>query len=461
MRLTGYLTAPTTSHVFSSVMANIPKCMNRGRPQQHTVGCRCTRCRLRPLLSATVRAVRTALQRVLPCWVFIGKLLTHCTRSTVLWCLPLQVASTCTGVVFLIVGITEICVSAIDDGFPTWELVGGVLLGVFRTAYGFTGLLTGLLKRPELAQMLILGMHILVISRLVDIVCQWLELCGALQAEDFTIERLVLTTIFELLLVIFCFCWVLGIFNSLKLVLLVGGTGWECRNYQELQQDFTAGIIKRRIVRTRLVFGFIDICSSDCFKDVVSSNTALTQAQHTATCCPSTQPKKHDHDSATNRLQNLNNCKRSSAVEANILHSGVTTPALYSTSLTTTTSDASTALPVHLHIESPSSTDGCSPPSPSESQNTNALFTDGDTGGDLRRAHNGPWAVGNNSTTDQLSIRIHTPVQCVHTPVQCVHTPVQCVHTPVQCVHTPVQCVHTPVQCVHTPVQCVHTPVQC
>eukprot|EP01071_Lankesteria_metandrocarpae_P005778 Lankesteria_metandrocarpae@DN4125_c0_g1_i3.p1 len=241
--------------------------------------------------------------------------------------------------------------------------------------------------------MLILGMHILVISRLVDIVCQWLELCGALQAEDFTIERLVLTTIFELLLVIFCFCWVLGIFNSLKLVLLVGGTGWECRNYQELQQDFTAGIIKRRIVRTRLVFGFIDICSSDCFKDVVSSNTALTQAQHTATCCPSTQPKKHDHDSATNRLQNLNNCKRSSAVEANILHSGVTTPALYSTSLTTTTSDASTALPVHLHIESPSSTDGCSPPSPSESQNTNALFTDGDTGGDLRRAHNGPWAT--------------------------------------------------------------------
>eukprot|EP01055_Gregarina_sp_Pseudo9_P000465 Gregarina_sp_Pseudo_9__464@NODE_129_length_4108_cov_11_734824_g121_i0_p1_GENE_NODE_129_length_4108_cov_11_734824_g121_i0NODE_129_length_4108_cov_11_734824_g121_i0_p1_ORF_typecomplete_len472_score120_25_NODE_129_length_4108_cov_11_734824_g121_i016243039 len=159
--------------------------------------------------------------------------------------LPLAAACLLLSLVFVIWGATNIILVRIRGGSVTWEETGDLVVGIFKLLIGLAGILTiGLQLRMGL-HFLSVGYNVFLVSHCVSFVTQWLEwglaLGGATTTDHVAWrpsrgERVFMawSVIQVCLVLLLSFLFIFGLLSSLKMIMAVGGTGWEKQTYLEI-----------------------------------------------------------------------------------------------------------------------------------------------------------------------------------------------------------------------------------
>ena len=159
-------------------------------------------------------------------------------------------------VAFTVWGLYEIISTAVS---PTigWAEVGTMIMGSFKLVIAAGGFACVIKRWPMGSHLLYVGFNVYLVSTAVQFVTQWLEWLMALAGHTTddglpwkpTTEDILYmvgsTVIFVISMLISC-CWVFGLLGSLKMVLSVGGTGWEKKNFVEICEELERNLLEEQ-----------------------------------------------------------------------------------------------------------------------------------------------------------------------------------------------------------------------
>eukprot|EP01054_Gregarina_sp_Poly1_P011284 Gregarina_sp_Poly_1__11283@NODE_937_length_5654_cov_79_487918_g663_i0_p2_GENE_NODE_937_length_5654_cov_79_487918_g663_i0NODE_937_length_5654_cov_79_487918_g663_i0_p2_ORF_typecomplete_len575_score63_12_NODE_937_length_5654_cov_79_487918_g663_i016963420 len=162
-------------------------------------------------------------------------------------CIPLAAACLVLCTAFVAWGSYNIAEAATQNGV-SWDETGDIIVGLFKVLIGLAGwVAVGLRLRVGL-HFLSVGYNVFLVSHCVSSITQWLEwglaLGGATTKDQIPWvptkgERIHMawSCIALILLLTFSFLFIFGLLSSFKMVLAVGGTGWERLTYLEILED--------------------------------------------------------------------------------------------------------------------------------------------------------------------------------------------------------------------------------
>lgn len=162
-------------------------------------------------------------------------------------CIPLAAACLILSLLFFAWGLTNIVMTCAQGGI-TWDETGDIVVGIFKILIGVSGIVTVAFKLKMGLHFLCVGYNVFLVSQTVSFITQWLEwglaLGGATTVDHIPwrpeqSEKLYMVwTVLQLVLMItISFLFIIGTLASMKMVVAVGGTGWEKKTYLEILEQ--------------------------------------------------------------------------------------------------------------------------------------------------------------------------------------------------------------------------------
>eukprot|EP01056_Protomagalhaensia_sp_Gyna25_P005067 Protomagalhaensia_sp_Gyna_25__5066@NODE_573_length_3079_cov_89_017434_g443_i0_p1_GENE_NODE_573_length_3079_cov_89_017434_g443_i0NODE_573_length_3079_cov_89_017434_g443_i0_p1_ORF_typecomplete_len443_score61_56AWPM19/PF05512_11/0_083Ureidogly_lyase/PF04115_12/0_19_NODE_573_length_3079_cov_89_017434_g443_i0761404 len=160
-------------------------------------------------------------------------------------CIPLAPSCLLLSVGFIVWGLTNVVQVCIDEDSITWQETGEIVVGVFKVIIGSAGVVGVLARLKAGMHFLSVGFNVFLVSQCVSFIGAWLEwglaMGGATTAdhekwrpEPAEIVYMVWSCVKLVLIVSVSLLFIVGMLASMKMILAIGGTGWEKKTYLEI-----------------------------------------------------------------------------------------------------------------------------------------------------------------------------------------------------------------------------------